>query len=89
MSDIGEDALIERLTRGLANGSEVVAGVGDDCAVVESGEPDTWRLFKVDSVVEGIHFSPELAAESAGRKAVCRTLSDFAGMGGRNAAGRP
>lgn len=82
LSDIGEDALIERFTRALANGPEVIAGVGDDCAVIESDQPNTWRLFKVDSVVEGIHFSPELAAELAGRKAVCRTLSDFAGMGG-------
>lgn len=82
LSDLGEDALIDRLTRGLKNGPAVIAGVGDDCAVIESGDPEIYRLYKVDSVVEGVHFTPELGGKFAGRKAVCRTLSDFAAMGG-------
>ena len=40
---IGETALIERLTARLAQGRDVVAGPGDDCAVVRAGDED-WLL---------------------------------------------
>ena len=85
LSDIGEDALIERFTRDVFRGPDVVVGAGDDCAVLECDALKIWRLLKVDSVVEGIHFSSELESEIAGRKAVNRTLSDFAAMGGGTA----
>ena len=82
LSDIGEDALIERLTRDLSTGAGIIAGVGDDCAVLESDDPDRVQLLKVDTVVEGVHFTPETDPERAGWKAMCRPLSDFAAMGG-------
>lgn len=64
-----------------ANGS-VVQGAGDDCAIVESGSPDTQTLLKVDAVVEGIHFLPETDPARVGHKALGRCLSDIAAMGG-------
>lgn len=85
LSDIGEDALIKRLTAGLPLGKGVIAGVGDDCAVLECEDPDRVQLLKVDTVVEGIHFAPDTAPGRVGWKALCRPLSDLAAMGG----GRP
>ena len=35
LADIGEDELIRRLVRGLKQDASVIAGPGDDCAVVQ------------------------------------------------------
>jgi thiamine-monophosphate kinase len=80
---MNEFELITRLTRGLATNAEVITGPGDDCAVLESGQPDRVLLFKTDAVVEGIHFLPSAPPESIGHKALGRVLSDVAAMGGR------
>ncbi|HEX4350836.1 MAG TPA: thiamine-phosphate kinase, partial [Verrucomicrobiae bacterium] len=60
----------------------VVAGAGDDCAVLDLGVPDKLILFKTDAVVEGIHFTRETPPEKIGRKALARCLSDIAAMAG-------
>ena len=81
--DIGENRLIERLTRYLPGRSDVVAGVGDDCAVVRTGRGDPFDLLLTsDPVIEGVHFLPDAAPERVGHKAVGRVLSDIAAMGG-------
>lgn len=77
-----EFELIARLTRDLPAGPEVVVGPGDDCAVLDLGLGDRWLLFKTDAVVEGIHFTPEVAPERVGHKALARCLSDVAAMAG-------
>ncbi len=82
LRDIGEDALIERLTAGLPLGSEIVVGAGDDCAVLESADPETYSLLKTDCLVEGVHFSRDSDPEQVGWKALCRSLSDIAAMAG-------
>jgi len=74
--------LIQRLTRSLPTNKSVVAGPGDDCAVLDFGLPDRLLLFKTDAIVEGIHFSPDTPAEKIGHKALGRCLSDIAAMGG-------
>ncbi len=54
--------------------------IGDDCAEVEfAGEK---LLAAADQVVEGIHFAPGTDPAAAGRKLLCRNLSDIAAMGG-------
>jgi len=58
----------------------VVVGPGDDCAVVRVGEGDT--LLTVDQLVEGRHFAPQTAVDLIARKAVARSISDIAAMGG-------
>ncbi len=79
---MNEFELIARLTRSLPGDASVVAGVGDDCAVLDLGVPDRLVLFKTDAVVEGIHFTAETPPEKIGRKALARCLSDIAAMGG-------
>ncbi len=77
-----EIELIQRLTRKLPRGPDVVVGPGDDCAVIEAGLPDHWLLFKTDAVVEGVHFAPDADPSAVGHKALARALSDVAAMAG-------
>jgi thiamine-monophosphate kinase len=70
--------LIARLTRNLPTHAGVIAGPGDDCALLDLGVPELWVVFKTDAVVEGIHFTPETPPEQVGHKAMARVLSDFA-----------
>lgn len=84
LRDIGEDALIARLTRLVPLDPAPAAGPGDDCAVVDPGpESDTLQLLKADAMVAGIHFLADAPARAVGWKAIARVISDFAAMGGR------
>ncbi|HKS15709.1 MAG TPA: AIR synthase related protein, partial [Planctomycetota bacterium] len=58
----------------------VVVDSGDDAAVLQVGRERL--LFKVDSVVEGVHFARGTPPEKIGYKALARPLSDIAAMGG-------
>lgn len=77
-----EFQLIERLSRNLPSNDSLVAGPGDDCAVLDLGVPERYVLFKTDAVVEGIHFKSDAAPEKVGHKALARCLSDVAAMAG-------
>jgi thiamine-monophosphate kinase len=79
---MNEFDLIARLTKSLPTNENVVAGAGDDCAVLDLGLPGKLILFKTDAVVEGFHFTRETPPEKIGRKALARCLSDFAAMAG-------
>ena len=79
---MNEFELIARLTKSLPTNASVVAGAGDDCAVLDLGVPDKLILFKTDAVVEGVHFTRETPPEKIGRKALARCLSDIAAMAG-------
>ena len=79
---MNEFELIDRLTRSLPANSSVVMGPGDDCAVLDLGLADRVVLLKTDAVVEGIHFTPDVAPEKIGHKALGRCLSDIAAMAG-------
>lgn len=81
--ELGEDALVERLVAGAPLGADVVAGAGDDCAVVKGVGKGELLLLKTDAMVEGVHFDPGNAPRLVGRKALARVLSDIAAMGGR------
>lgn len=74
--------LIQLLTRSLPGHACVVAGAGDDCAVLDLGIPGRYLLFKTDAVVEGVHFTVATPPEKIGRKALARCLSDIAAMAG-------
>ena len=69
-----EDSIIARLRRRSPL-------IGDDCAVIPS---PTGRdlLLKADLSIEGVHFTRERSAEEIGARAVARSLSDIAAMGG-------
>ena len=79
---MNEFELIAHLTKSLPTNESVVAGVGDDCAVLDLGVPDKLILFKTDAVVEGVHFTRETPPKKIGRKALARCLSDIAAMAG-------
>ena len=61
-------------------GGAIVVDSGDDAAVLRVGRERV--LFKVDSVVEGVHFRRDTPPEKIGYKALARPLSDIAAMGG-------
>ncbi len=83
---MNELELITLLTRSLPTNKSVVAGPGDDCAVLDVGLPDQLLLFKTDAIVQGIHFAPEAPPEKIGHKALGRCLSDIAAMAGTPSA---
>ena len=67
-SDIGADRV------------DVALGVGDDCALLQV--PAGNRLaVSIDTLVSGVHFSPETDPQNLGHKALAVGLSDLAAMG--------
>jgi len=60
--------------------SEVLVGIGDDCAVLLPGaEPLVWTI---DASVEGVHFRRDLLSfEDIGHRATMAAASDLAAMG--------
>ena len=82
LSDLGEDALVVRLTRGLPRNASLLVGPGDDCAVVGRRSDAVWTLLKTDCVIEGVHFTGETDFARVGWKALARNVSDTAAMGG-------
>ncbi len=58
----------------------IVVDSGDDCAVLRVGRENV--LFKIDSVIEGVHFRKSDPLQWVGHKALARPLSDIAAMGG-------
>jgi thiamine-monophosphate kinase len=83
---VKEFDLINLITRSLPTNPSVVAGAGDDCAVLDLDLRDRWLLFKTDAVVEGIHFAAGARPEHIGHKALGRCLSDIAAMAGTPSA---
>jgi len=77
----GEFELIERhFTRRGAQREDVLAGVGDDGAIV-AGPPDGALVLALDTIVEGVHFPSEFDARFVGHRALAVNLSDLAAMG--------
>jgi len=77
-----EFALIRRLKSQFARPTpDLVQGIGDDAAVVETTVPIWWH-FTTDLLAEGIHFDLKSAApRSIGYRAAIANLSDLAAMG--------
>ncbi len=76
-----EEQLLKYLAQNLPSGG-LIAGVGDDCAVVEEG--GQWLLLTTDAMVEGIHFELSyFSPTQLARKLAAINLSDIAAMGGR------
>jgi thiamine-monophosphate kinase len=82
LEDIGEFALIARLTKGLDSRPDVALGVGDDAAALDLGA-DQLLLATCDTQVAGRHFLTDVASPyEIGYKALAVNLSDIAAMGG-------
>lgn len=83
LCELGEDRLIAQLVARLPTCREVLAGPGDDCAVLAGPGKNELLLLKTDCVVERVHFQPNEKPAAIGWKAMARVLSDFAAMSGR------
>ncbi len=82
LSDMGEFGLIDHLTKNikLKNKSSLY-GVGDDAAVISSG--DNLTLVSTDLLVEGVHFDLSyIPLKHLGYKAAIVNFSDIYAMGG-------
>ncbi|HWF06859.1 MAG TPA: thiamine-phosphate kinase, partial [Bryobacteraceae bacterium] len=80
-----ERTITERLRKAAAipAGSSLILGIGDDCAIYRPRGSADDLLFTTDMFIEGVHFRREThQAAIAGRKALARSLSDIAAMGG-------
>jgi thiamine-monophosphate kinase len=78
---LSEDALIARIGP-TARGRGLMKGIGDDCAIYRprAGED---LLYTTDLFIEDVHFRRgDGDAPSLGRRALARSLSDIAAMGG-------
>ena len=81
IAELGEFGLIARLTAGLHQSPEVIAGVGDDAAVLEIGG-DYLLVATCDAQVEDTHFRlRHTQPYNIGRRALAVNLSDIAAMG--------
>src|SRR5580692_4782831 len=75
--------LIDRIQKMVGkDSSRLVLGIGDDCAIYRprAGED---LLFTTDQMIEGIHFLSSAKASAVGERALARSLSDIAAMGGK------
>jgi thiamine-monophosphate kinase len=83
VSDIGEHALISRITARLSMPAWVVVGPGDDAAVIQP-ERGALDVLTTDALVEGVHFDRRFVPPDAiGHRALAVNLSDLAAMGAR------
>ena len=75
-------ARIRRLAPSGRRGKPLVAGIGDDCAVLRPA-PGHEVLLTTDFTLEDVHFRRQWhAAPSVGHRCLARGLSDIAAMGG-------
>jgi thiamine-monophosphate kinase len=82
LHNAGELNAIQRLTARLKTSDDVVAGIGDDAAVVRADHRHDWVLTS-DPLIQDIHFRLDVPGKQIGHKAVGRVLSDLAAMGAR------
>lgn len=84
---IAEHDILASLLPRLTADADLLVAPGDDCAVVAT-HTGTATLIAVDQIVENVHYygpatSTPTAPQLAGRKLLCRNLSDIAAMGGQ------
>ena len=83
VADLGERALVQRITTRLATPDWVVVGPGDDAAVVEP-ERGSLEVLTTDVQVEAVHFDHRFVPPDAiGHRSLACNLSDLAAMGAR------
>ncbi len=80
---MNEVALVDWIRKNAASPKcrELVLGIGDDCAIFRPRANED-LLFKTDPLIEGVHFKTAMPPESIGARALARSLSDIAAMGG-------
>jgi len=82
LCDVGEDLLLAKILPSLPEGNRVIAGAGDDVAIVAPPGGGDLIVLKTDCVVERVHFKQNTPPETIGWKAMMRALSDYAAVSG-------
>src|SRR5580704_8138218 len=80
-SSMNELAVIEKLRRMAGSGRGLVLGIGDDCAIYRPKKGED-LVFTTDQFIDGVHFLPKVKPAEIGERALARSLSDIAAMGG-------
>jgi thiamine-monophosphate kinase len=81
VNGVNEFELIERFfTRGNGRRGDVIAGVGDDAALL-AVPADRILAAAVDTIVAGVHFPEATPAAAIGHRALAVNLSDLAAIG--------
>jgi thiamine-monophosphate kinase len=78
---MNEVAIIDTLRKMAARGPRITLGIGDDCAIFRPRAGQD-LLFKIDPMMEDVHFRREQPPAIIGQRALGRNLSDIAAMGG-------
>lgn len=76
---MGEFELIRRCFWQPATRSDVVVGIGDDCAVLQP-PADQQLVVSIDTLVEGVHFLPDTTPERLAERLLGAAVSDLAAM---------
>jgi thiamine-monophosphate kinase len=81
MNELALVELIRRMTAGTPTRNGLLLGIGDDCAIFRprAGED---LLFTADQMIEDVHFRAAHKPAAIGERALARSLSDIAAMGG-------
>ncbi|MEZ4936201.1 MAG: thiamine-phosphate kinase [Crocinitomicaceae bacterium] len=84
LSELGEFGLIKELTEDIQiKNSSTIAGVGDDCAVLERNKT-TFTITSSDTLMQGIHFDLMYQPlKHLGYKSIAVNLSDIYAMNGQ------
>lgn len=77
---LGEFQIIQRYFERPVDDADVILGIGDDGAIVQPTGP---LALVTDTLVEGVHFPPQTAADIVGYRTLAVNLSDLAAMGAR------
>ncbi|MBO4303764.1 MAG: thiamine-monophosphate kinase [Lentisphaeria bacterium] len=77
-----EETFTGRLAELFAAAPSVHTGIGDDCAVLDTGDEKTFLLAAADQVISSVHFLPGTPPEKVAAKLLKRNISDICAMGG-------
>jgi thiamine-monophosphate kinase len=78
---MNELEIVDRLRRLSPPSKDVTLGIGDDCAIYRPRVGEE-LLFTTDQMIEDVHFTRAQSASAIGERALARSLSDIAAMGG-------
>jgi thiamine-monophosphate kinase len=78
---MNEIEIVERIRKLSRSGNRMVLGIGDDCAIFRprAGED---LVFTTDQMIQDVHFAATHSPDVVGERALARSLSDIAAMGG-------
>jgi thiamine-monophosphate kinase len=79
---MNELAVIEKLSGMAGKSRRMVLGIGDDCAIYRPKASED-LIFTTDQLIEGVHFLAGRKPADIGERALARSLSDIAAMGGQ------